>query len=75
MSHLITYTVADPPPGVRSAVTSATYSDAEFAAVFSAEDQATLIAGGTIRAKAAVKMTWPSDVLIEEPARKSARAA
>ena len=48
----------------------ADYSEAAFRQMFTAQDQATLTAGGTVVAKADPGSKWQADVEITEPAKQ-----
>lgn len=65
MTHRVTYTVINPPPGQTPVALPLTYSDSDYQAMFSAEDRATLAAGGMVIAKGAINTAWIGDVGIK----------
>lgn len=60
MRHKITFTTQCVPP----ASSTVEYSDANFRAMFSAENQALLLAGHPVTAVAQADSAWPVDIVI-----------
>lgn len=75
MTHHLTYTVINPPQGVAATkIGPFAYSAADFVAMFSVLDRATLACGGAVIARADKRSAWQVDIAIEEPACKKGGA-